>query len=102
MPGMTHTVKRPGSPDKRVKTYIHEHVRFGCPGHQGDASIAPVKRGDALQLFADTCFGTVVPDLKKRGLSDERIGPFLVENPKMLLRRFRGTAAPPASPSLGS
>lgn len=54
MSKMVNTVTGPVSSESLGKTYIHEHLLFGYPGFQGDFSVAPFNREEAIQLCVDT------------------------------------------------
>jgi phosphotriesterase-related protein len=64
MAKQVNTVTGPVSSDSLGKTYIHEHLLFGYPGFQGDFTIAPFDRKEALKL----CVETIKPLVEQYGL----------------------------------
>ncbi|MGE5545203.1 MAG: phosphotriesterase [Bacillota bacterium] len=64
MSKMINTVTGPVSSDSLGKTYIHEHLLFGYPGFQGDFSVAPFNREEAIKL----CVDTITPLIEQYGL----------------------------------
>jgi phosphotriesterase-related protein len=54
MAKFVNTVTGPISSDSLGKTYIHEHILFGYPGFQGDFTVAPFNREEALRICVDT------------------------------------------------
>ena len=66
MSKMVNTVTGPVSSDSLGKTFIHEHIRFGYSGCQGDLTVAPVNREEALA----TCAGVIKPLVDQYGLHD--------------------------------
>ncbi|MGI6551002.1 MAG: phosphotriesterase family protein [Syntrophomonadales bacterium] len=64
MSKMVNTVTGPVSSDSLGKTYIHEHLLFGYPGFQGDFTVAPFNREEALKA----CVDTIKPLVEQYGL----------------------------------
>lgn len=104
-----NTVTGEVSSDDLGPTLVHEHFFFGFPGYQGDHTLGPFDR-DKIMLSHDTVnvwlghppilpdevanilgnwhithvFDSVVPTLKENGVTEERIGTILVDNPRRL------------------